>query len=322
MKMKSILSAALAFAFAATLHAAPLKIGYSDWPGYTAFEIAKQKGWFKDAGLEVEMVWFDYLPSLDAFSANKIDAVCVVATDALVNGANGAKSKIIALLDYSEGSDMIIGAPGVTSLKDLKGKKVGLEVTLVEHLLLLKGLEANGMKQSDIELVNTPTNETPQTLGSGKVAAVGAWYPVSGQALKAVPGSKPLFTSADAKGLVYDVLAVNPASFGKNKADWEKIAAVYYKCVDYIKDPATTEDAVKIMAAKAGADAAEYAKAVPGTHFLTVAEAKAAYKKGDGLDSIYGSMTIGNKFNMDNKVYKVSQKPESYLVPSVVAAMK
>ena len=39
------------------------------------------------------MVWFDYLPSLDAFSAGKIDAVCVVATDALVNGSNGAKSK-------------------------------------------------------------------------------------------------------------------------------------------------------------------------------------------------------------------------------------
>ena len=36
--------------------------------------------------------------------------------------------------------------------------------------------------------------ETPAALGSGKVAAVGAWYPVSGQALKAVAGSKPLPT--------------------------------------------------------------------------------------------------------------------------------
>jgi NitT/TauT family transport system substrate-binding protein len=31
---------------------------------------------------------------------------------------------------------------------------------------------------------------------------------------------------------------------------------------------------------------------------------------------------IGNTFNMDNKVYKESQKPESYLVPGVVAALK
>ena len=322
MKLKSLLTTAFALALAANLEAAPLKIGYSDWPGYTVLEVAKQKGWFKEAGVDVEMVWFDYLPSLDAFSANKIDGVCVVATDALVTGATGGKSKIIALLDYSDGSDMIVGIPGVNSLKDLKGKKVGLEVTLVEHLLLLKGLELNGMKQSDIELVNTPTNETPQTLGSGKVAAIGAWYPVSGQALKAVAGSKPLFTSAEAKGLIYDVLSVNPTSFAKRKDDWAKVVGVYYKCVDYILDEKTKEDAVKIMAAKAGADAAEYMKAIPGTHFLKLEEAKTAYKKGDGLDSIYGSMAIGNKFNMDNKVYKVSQKPESYLVPGIVTGMK
>ena len=322
MKLKSLLTAAAALALALTVQAEPLKIAYSDWPGFTIFEVAKQKGWFKEAGVEVELAWFDYLPSLDAFSANKVDAVTVVATDALVNGANGAKSKIICLLDYSDGSDMIIGAPGVNSLKDLKGKKVGIEVTLVEHLLLLKGLEMNGMKQSDVELVNTPTNETPQTLGSGKVGAIGAWYPVSGQALKAVAGSKPLFTSAEAKGLIYDVLAVNPTSYAKHKEEWAKVVAVYYKCVDYILDPKTKEDAVKIMAAKAGADVADYSKAIPGTHFLTLAEAKKAFKIGDGLDSIYGSMTIGNKFNMENKVYKVSQKPDSYLLPTVVMGLK
>ena len=322
MKLKSLLTATLGLALAASLQAEPLKIAYSDWPGFTILEVAKQKGWFKEAGVDVELAWFDYLPSLDAFSANKVDAVTVVATDALVNGANGAKSKIIALLDFSEGSDMIIGGPGITSIKDLKGKKIGIEVTLVEHLLLLKALEANGLKASDVELVNTPTNDTPQVLASGKVAAVAAWYPVSSQALKAVAGSKALFTSADAKGLIYDALAVNPTSFAKRRGDWEKITAIYYKCVDYLKDPKTADDAIKIMAAKVGANAEDYAKNIPGTHFLTLAEAKAAFKKGDGLDSIYGSMAVGNKFNLDNKVYKVSQKPDSYLVPGVVAGLK
>lgn len=317
-----MLIAAFAVFTGMALQAAPIKIAYSDWPGFTIFEIAKQKGWFKDAGLDVEMVWFDYLPSIDAFSASKVDAVTVVATDALVAGASGAKSKIVTLLDFSEGSDMIVGAPGIESIKDLKGKKIGIEVTLVEHLLLLEALKANGMTQSDVELVNTPTNDTPQVLASGKVAAIGAWYPVSGQALKAVPGSKKLFTSADDKGLIFDVLAVNPSSFAQHKEDWVKITEIYYKCVDYLKDPKTTDDAVKIMSAKVGANAAEYGKNIPGTHFLTLAEAKKAFKKGPGLDSIYGSMSLGNQFNLDNKVYKDSQKPESYLVPSVVNGLK
>jgi NitT/TauT family transport system substrate-binding protein len=310
-----------ALSYSSSARAEPLKIGYSDWPGFTIFEVAKQKEWFKTAGLEVDLVWFDYLPSLDAFAAGKVDAVTVVATDALVNGANGAKSKIIALLDYSDGSDMIIGKPGIESIKDLKGQKVGIEATLVEHLLLLEALKQNGMSQSDVEIVNTATNETPQTLASGKVAAVGAWYPVSSQALKQVPGSKKLFTSADAKGLIYDVLAVNPVSFSQRKDDWIKVVQIFYKCVDYINDPATREDAIKIMAAKAGADPDEYEKNVPGTHFLSLAEAKASFKKGDGFNSIFESMAIGNQFNLDNKVYKESQNPSSYLVPSIVEGL-
>ena len=326
MKFRSLCRIALFAVTSSLVHQADaadkLKVGYSDWPGYTVLEVAKQKDWFKDAGLDVEMVWFDYLPSLDAFSAGKIDGVTCVATDALVNGANGAKSKLIALLDYSDGSDAIVGKPGINSIKDLKGQKVGLELTLVEHLLLLKALELNGMSQSDVELVNTPTNETPQTLASGKVAAIGAWYPSSGQALKQVAGSKKIFSSSEVKGLIYDVLAVNPTSFAKNKEAWSKFVAIYYKCVDYVLDPKTKDDAIKIMAAKVGADVADYASNVPGTHFLTLAEAKAAYKKGEGLDSIYGSMAVGNKFNLDNKVYKYSQKPESYLSPSIVNALK
>ena len=301
--------------------AEPLKIGYSDWPGYTLLEVAKQKGWFKEAGVDVDRVWFDYLASIAAYSAGKIDADCIVATDALGAGASGAKGKFIALLDYSEGSDMIVGKPGVDSIKDLKGQKVGVEVGLVEHLLLLQALKENGLTQSDVTLVPTPTNNTPQTLASGQVAAVGAWYPVSGQALQQVAGAKKLFTSAQAKGLIYDVLEVSRGSLSQRRDDWAKVARVYYRCVDYLQDPRTREDAVKIMAAKIGADPAEYSKNIPGTHFLTVSEAKAALKKGPGLDSIYGSLTVGNQFNLDNKVYQDSQSAEEYVAPSIVKAL-
>ncbi len=305
----------------AGVRADTIKIGYSDWPGYTVMEIAKQKGWFKDAGLDVDMIWFDYNASIDAFSAGKIDADMIVASDAIVTGASGAKSKIVCLVDYSEGSDMIIGAPGVNSIKDLKGKKVGVELTLVEHMLLLQALKVNGMSQSDVTLVGTSTDKTPQTLASGQVAAIGAWYPISSQALKQVPDSKKLFTSADAKGLIFDVIAVSPTSYGAHKEDWAKITAIYYKCVDYLMDPKTRDDAIKIMAAKVGADPVEYAKNVPGTHFLTVPEAKACLKKSDDLLSIYGSLKVSDQFNLDNAVYKDSQKASSYVVPGIIMSL-
>src|SRR5262249_55016571 len=277
MKINKLIAAGLVGLISlSSVSAAPLKLGYSEWAGYTGLENAKQKRWVKYGAVDVELDWFDYSPSIDAFAAGKIDADMIVAGDDLVTGASGAKSKIICLVDYSEGSDMIVGGPGVESIKDLKGKKIGVELTLVEHELLLQALKVNGLSQSDVTLVGTATDKTPQALQSGQVSAIGAWYPISGQALKTVPGSKKLFTSAHAKGLIFDVIAVNPTSYAAHKEDWKKITGIYYKCVDYLKDPKTMDDAVKIMAAKVGADPAEYAKNIPGTHFLTVAEAKQA----------------------------------------------
>src|SRR5882757_9569719 len=137
-----ILSSVLAVSKPAT--AAGLTIGYSDWPGWVAWQVAIDKGWLKEAGLDVTFQWFDYSASLDAFGAGKIDSVLTTNGDTLVTGGSGTKGVMIMLTDYSNGNDMIVGKPGIKSLKDLKGKKIGIEIGLVEHLLLLHGLQASG----------------------------------------------------------------------------------------------------------------------------------------------------------------------------------
>lgn len=307
---------ALALTISRGASAAPLTIGYSDWPGWVAWQVAIDKGWLKEAGIDANFQWFDYSASMDAFAAGKIDAVTMTNGDALVTGAGGGKSVMIMLTDYSNGNDMIVAKPGIKSLKDLKGKKIGLEVGLVEHLLLLQGLKDAGMKEDDVELVNTKTNDTPQVFPS--VDAIGAWQPVSGQAMKGVPGSKPVLTSAQAPGLIYDVLAVNPASLAANKAEWAKIVKLWDKVVNYINDPKTQEDAVKIMAARSGVSPEEYKPLLKGTKLLTLAEGKKIYQKGEGLGSLYGSSKIADDFNVKNDVYKEHQNIDSYIDGSLV----
>src|SRR5438876_2353530 len=90
----------------------PLTIAYSDWPGWLVWEIANQKDFFKEAGVNVELKWFDYGPSIDAFAAGKVDAVLIVSGDALTIG-DKAPSTAIVLTDYSNGNDKIIGRKGI-----------------------------------------------------------------------------------------------------------------------------------------------------------------------------------------------------------------
>jgi NitT/TauT family transport system substrate-binding protein len=301
--------------------AEPLKIGYSDWPGFVAWEVAIEKGWFKEAGVDVTFEWFDYVASMDAFAAGKLDGVGMTNGDALVLGSIGAKSVMFMVTDYSNGNDMIIARPGINSMTELKGMKIGVEVGFVGHLLLLDALERVGLSEDDVELINVPTNETPQVLASGDVDAIVAWQPSSGQALLAAPGSKAIATSKEAPGLIYDMYVASPSSYANRKADWEKVVKVWYRVVEFVNSPTTQPEAISIMAARVGLTAEEYAPLLTGTKILSLEESKAAFKQFDGLSSIYGSSEIADDFNLKYDVYEESQSPEDYLDPSIILSM-
>jgi NitT/TauT family transport system substrate-binding protein len=315
-------TAALAcIASGSTAIAEPLKIAYSDWPGWVAWEIGIQKGWFKEEGVEVDFKWYDYVESMDAYVAGNVDAVCMTNGDALVTGATGKPSVGIIINDFSNGNDMIVAAPGIESVKDLKGKKVGLEEGFVSHLLLLTGLKENGVDPDTVTIVNTPTNETPQVLGAKAVDAIGAWQPSSGQALKALPGSKPIFTSADAPGIIYDLLYVSPESLEKRRDDWMKVVKVWYRIAEYIRDEENLDDTLKILSGRVKITPEEYEPFLKGTHILTLEEALERWKEAEGLGSVYGSSTIVDEFNTTFEVYEKSQDVSRYLDPSLTKAL-
>jgi NitT/TauT family transport system substrate-binding protein len=319
-RLGGLLLVAAAFG-AAAAQAQPLRIGYSDWPGWVAWQVAIEKDWFEEAGVDVTFEWFDYVASMDAFAAGQIDAVTMTNGDALVTGAAGARSVMILINDYSNGNDMVVAGPGVDSVADLKGKKVGVEIGFVGHLLLLDALEQNGLSEADVQLVNVPTNETPQVLASGQVDAIVAWQPNSGMALQLVPGSKAIHTSANQPGLIYDVLAVNPASLAARRDDWAKVVEVWYRVVDYFYDPATRDDAIAIMASRVGLPPDRYAEFVDGTKILTLEEAKGFFAEAEGFGSLYGSSKTADDFNVANKVYNEPQDIADYIDPSLTSAL-
>jgi NitT/TauT family transport system substrate-binding protein len=177
------------------------------------------------------------------------------------------------------------------------------------------------MKAEDVTIVNTPTNETPQVLASKAVDAIGAWQPNSGQALKVLPGSKPIFTSADAPGVIYDVLAVSPESLEKRKDDWMKVTKVWYRIADYMHDEANLDDVLKILSARAKITPEEYEPFLKGTSILSLAEALKRWDTAPGLGTIYGSSKVADDFNLKFKVYEKSQDAAKYLDPSFTKAL-
>lgn len=305
MKLKTsiLLSVLSIFLFLSGVQAEPLKIAYSDWPGWIAWDIAERKGFFKKHGVDVQLEWFEYMASMDAFASGKVDAVCVAHADALVLTATGARNIMIMVNDFSNGNDKIVAAPGIQSVKDLKGKKIGVEIGLVSHLLLVNALKENGMSEADVTLVNMPTHQAAQVLASGDVDAVVAWQPNSGQALKSVHGSTAIYTSADAPGLIYDTLAVSSSSVMERRADWQKVVAAWYDVVAYMEDPANKKEMLDILSARVSLTPKEYEPFLEGTKILSLPDTLKALESGEGFKSLYGSSEIVNDFFVANKVY-------------------
>ena len=284
-----------------------------------AWQVAIEKGWLEDAGINADFKWFDYSASLSAFAANQLDAVLVTNGDNLVTGSGGTKGVMIMATDYSAGNDVIIAKNGINSIQDLRGKTIATEKGLVDHLLLSTALDDAKVKLNEVKLVNTMTNELPQVFATPDIDAIAVWQPVANQALSAVAGSKIIFTSKDKPGLIYDTLTVNPTHLEANKEQWKKVIQVWDKTVKYINDPATREDAAQIMSKRVGVDAKTYMQFIDGTHLLDLAANKKVFTKGDGFDSIYGSSYHVNKFNVANGIYTTEMNVDGVLACAACA---
>jgi len=213
------LSLTLGGASPLALAAEKIKVGYNIWVGSSGVFVAQEKGFFKQAGLDVEFVPFkspgDTLPAL---VGGHIDIALTTADNVvLLNSKSGSNLKIIFATDTSNGADGVIAKKQFSSLADLKGKTVAVTQGEVNELLLLKGLEKANMKLSDLKTINMDPDGAGAAFAAGKVDAAVTWEPWISQAVAG--GGKVVFSSAQAPNLILDVVTVSPAGIkAKSKA--------------------------------------------------------------------------------------------------------
>jgi NitT/TauT family transport system substrate-binding protein len=104
--------------------AAEVKIGLSDWPGWVAWYVAEQKGFFKKHGADVKLVWFaNYTDSISALSAGQVDANSQTWSDTMAPLSKGLALKTILVNDNSAGNDALAGQPEDQVVRRTEGQK-------------------------------------------------------------------------------------------------------------------------------------------------------------------------------------------------------
>ncbi len=287
MKIKSLLTSALALAFAISAHAEPLKIGYSDWPGWTAWEIAKEKGFFKKHGVDVKLVWFPiYTDSLTALHTGKLDANCQTWSGTIPPLAEGFKLKVVLANDHSAGNDGFVAKKEFKTIKSLKGKTVATELGTVDHFLLLQALAKNGMTEKDIVFKNMTVPDAAAAFRQGKLDAAVLWQPSLNDVMKEGKANL-LFTSKDVPGLIPDPLVFQTKVATKRAADIQKVVAACFDVIEFIDK--NGNEAAKVVEQKPE----DYKAFLPGTKFFDLKANLKTFKKDDAdVHSLSGSGKI------------------------------
>ena len=299
---------------------APVRVGYSAWPGWIPLKVTEDKGLFKSEGVPVNLQWFDgYLDSINALNAGQLDCNSQTLGDTISSIAGGADLQVVLTNDYSTGNDQIIAAPGINSVADLKGKRVAAEEGTVDHYLLLLGLKKAGLSANDITFVPLETGAAAAAFVAGKVDAVGVFAPFTTQALKR-PGSTTLFSSKDFPGAISDHLVCRKEFVANNPEKVQKLVNTWFATLKEIK--ANPGPSLAIMAARAGVTEPEYEAYNAGTTILTLEQNKQAFKPGDTMQSLpFAAKEIG-LFLQEVGLAQTDPPLEGVLQPQFVDGVK
>jgi len=299
---------------------APVRIGFSAWPGWFPWQVAEEKGLFSKSGVPVKLVWFDgYLDSINALNSGQLDCNSQTLGDTISSISGGADLKVVLTNDISSGNDQIIAAPGIHSVVDLKGKKVAAEEGTVDHYLLLKGLTRAGLTQKDITFVPLETGAAAAAFVAGKVDAVGVFAPFTTQSLKR-PGSRALFTSRDFPGAISDHLVCRRAFVEKNPEMIQKIVDSWFATLREIK--ANPQPSLVIMARRAGVNEGDYLAYRAGTDIYSLDKNREVFKPGTTMASLPFAAQEISSFLQSVGLAKQPPKLDGLLDPQFVNAAK
>jgi sulfonate transport system substrate-binding protein len=198
----ALFAAAVSFGVLTQAQADTLRIGYQK---YGTLVLLKAKGSLEkklaDQGVQVQWTEFPGGPQLlEGLNVGSIDFGVTGETPPVFAQAAGADLLYVASEPPAPTSEAILvpkDSP-ITSVKDLKGKKVVLNKGSNVHYLLVRALEEAGLKYTDIQTVFLPPADARAAFERGSVDAWVIWDPYQAAAEQQLQAR----TLRDGKGIV------------------------------------------------------------------------------------------------------------------------
>lgn len=192
-----------------------VKIGVVTWGGYAGgqyynegFQANTASRFYKDYGFQVEFIVLDdFVASREAWKSGEIDLLWATV-DAFPTEANSLEEfspEFVFQVDWSRGGDAIVATRDITSIEDLKGKKVAVAYLTPSHSFLINMIEASNLKYEDIQIIEVANAiDAAAVFKSGQVSAAVVWAPDDIDCVTAINGAHILANTKTATNIIAD----------------------------------------------------------------------------------------------------------------------
>lgn len=249
--------------------ATPLRVGSELWPGYEPFFVARHLGYLDEK--QVRLTEFSSTSDiLRAFANGTIEAGLMTLDEALVLAQDVPDVRLVLVTDVSNGGDVIMAKPEITSLKDLKGRRIGAETSALGAYVLLRALQLAGMTAQEVEIVPLEFSEHETALKQGTVDAVVTYEPTRTKLRNS--GARQIFDSTQIPGEIVDVLVVRGAALQAHPENVKHLLQAYYRGRAYFKEH--PQEAARIAAARAKISPEEFLSSLQGLVLPEAAESR------------------------------------------------
>lgn len=223
----------------------PLRTATNVWPGYEPLYAARELGLLDPR--RVHLVEASSATEVSRMFRNgAIDAGGLTLDEAMRLADNGVDLAIVLVTDTSHGADAIVARPELSSLRDLEGRRLGLEGSALGALVAARAFDLHGIDATKITLVSLEIQEHERAFDDERVDAVVTFEPVRSALLG--KGAVSLFDSTQIPGEIVDVLVVRRRYLEQEPAIVDHLLAAWLEVVSRLD--ARPEQVLPIMAAR------------------------------------------------------------------------
>lgn len=258
----------------------PLRVAINPWPGYEFAALARAKGFFEEAGVDVKLLELSSLgDTRRTFERGQVDGFFGTIVELIESRHESDRRAEIALIsDYSCGSDLIVARAPIATVADLRGKKIGIEKGTLTAVMLMRALEQAGMTWDDVDPIHYAAIDMPEAFAMGEIDAAVVYPPVSMQIVNA-HDTNIVFSSASIPGEIVDVLVFDESVLKSRRREVDAFVHAYHRAQEYAQQ--YPDESYRIMAARERISAEEFADALRnGVHIVYRSEQDAFMKHG------------------------------------------